>query len=347
MGDKKITINIASGTFIKAILFVSILALLYYIRDIVLVVLFSVVIASGVEPAAKWFQKRRLPRIPSVILIYLLAFLALGSIFYMVIPTMFDEFSSFSGELENYLAMPYEPSVLNEFLSLFPASISELFRDFAMKTTEYVEIFTTGFLGSAAKIFGGALSFVLMIVFSFYLSVQEKGIENFLRVIIPVKHEEYILDLWFRARHKIGLWLQGQFLLGLIVAILCFLGLTILGVKYALTFALLAGIFEIIPVFGPVLSAIPPIVAGLAISPMMALKVIILYIVIQQFENHLIYPLVVRKIIGIPPVLTILALVIGGKLGGILGILLAMPVVTVLVEILNDVDKKKHQAAVI
>ncbi len=347
MGDKKITINISSGTFIKAILFVSLLVLLYYIRDIVLVVLFSVVIASGVEPVARWFQKKKIPRIPAVILIYLLAFLILGSIFYMVIPTMFDEFSSFSGELESYLARPYEPSILNEFLSIFPASVSDLFRDFAMKTSEYVEVFTTGFLGSAAKIFGGALSFILMIVFSFYLSVQEKGIENFLRVIIPIKQEEYVLDLWFRARHKIGLWLQGQLLLGLIVAILCFLGLTILGVNYALTFALLAGIFEIIPVFGPILSAIPPIVAGLAISPMLALKIVILYIIVQQFENHLIYPLVVRKIIGIPPVLTILALVIGGKLGGVFGVLLAMPAVTVLVEVLNDIDKKKHQMSAI
>ena len=124
-----------------------------------------------------------------------------------------------------------------------------------------------------------------------------------------------------------------------------FLGLTILRVEYALTFAFLAAVLEIIPIFGPILAAVPPVAVTFFQSPASALIVAILYIVIQQFENHLIYPLVVRKIIGVPALLAILAIIIGGKLGGFFGIVLAVPVATALKEFLDDVTAKKKLSA--
>lgn len=345
MTDKKITINIATGTIIKVVFTILLLIFLYLTRDLIAVILLSVVIASGVEPAAVWLQKRKIPRTPAVIFIYLITFVAIGLMFYIIIPAIFSEFSSFVVKMDAYFERPAEQNVLDELLAVFPSSISGLLRNFAADASQYLENFKTDFSHGAASLFGGAVSLVLVVVLSFYLSVQEKGIENFLRIIIPIKHEEYIIDLWLRARRKIGLWLQGQFLLGVIIAVLSFLGLSILGIEYALAFALLAGMFELIPVFGPILASIPPIAVALSISPILALKVLILYIVVQQFENHLIYPLVVRKIVGIPPIMTILALVAGAKLAGLIGMLLAVPVVTILVEILNDIDHKKHRAA--
>ncbi len=340
--EKNTTINITSGTFIRAILFLLLVVFLYFIRDLVLVILLSVVIASGVEPAASWFQKRKLPRTAAVIFIYLTAFLFLGAIFYLIVPVIFSEFSSFSSNIELFLEKPSQLNILNDLLSGLPASVSGLFQVFSSQAANYISGFTGGFFHATAKIFGGALSFILTIILSFYLSVQKRGIENFLRIITPVQYEEYIIGLWLRVRTKIGRWLQGQILLGLLVGVLTFLGLTILGVNYALTFALLAGIFELLPVFGPILSAIPPTLIALATNPFLALKIIILYIIIQQFENHLIYPLVVRKVIGLSPVLTIIGLVIGAELAGFMGMLLAVPVIAVIVEILNDIDAKKH-----
>ena len=340
--EKNITINITSGTFIRAILFLLLVVFLYFIRDLVLVILLSVVIASGVEPAASWFQKRKIPRTVAVIFIYLIAFLFLGAIFYLIVPVIFSEFSSFSSNIELFLEKPSQLNILNDLLSGLPASVSGLFQVFSSRAADYISGFTSGFFHATAKIFGGALSFVLIIILSFYLSVQKNGIENFLRIITPVQHEEYIIGLWLRARTKIGRWLQGQVLLGLLVGVLTFLGLTILGVNYALTFALLAGVFELIPVFGPILSAIPPTLIALVTNPLLALKIIILYIIIQQFENHLIYPLVVRKVIGLSPVLTIIGLVIGAELAGFMGMLLAVPIIAIIVEILNDIDAKKR-----
>ncbi|MFC1756974.1 AI-2E family transporter, partial [Patescibacteria group bacterium] len=188
-------------------------------------------------------------------------------------------------------------------------------------------------------------SFVLLIVLSFYFSVQKNGLENFLRIITPAEYEDYALGLWKRSKNKIGKWIQGQILLGILVGMLVYLGLTILQVEYALSFALLAAVFELIPIFGPILASIPPIMLAFLQSPSLGLAVLILFIIIQQFENHLIYPLVVRKIVGIPPILVILSIIIGGSLGGFFGILLAIPVATVVVELLNDVAEKKHGKA--
>jgi len=122
------------------------------------------------------------------------------------------------------------------------------------------------------------------------------------------------------------------------------MGLTILQVEYALTFALLAALFELIPIFGPILAAVPPVMVALLQSPLLAGEVAILYIIIQQFENHLIYPLVVTKIVGVPPMIVILSLIIGAQVGGFFGIILAIPLATLVIEVLEDVDiRKKHQ----
>jgi predicted PurR-regulated permease PerM len=119
-------------------------------------------------------------------------------------------------------------------------------------------------VGTLTTIFGGLLSTVLIIVLSFYFAVQETGIDDFLRVIAPVKYQEYLVSLWKRSQRKIGLWMQGQVILALIVGVLVYLGLTILGVKYALFLAIISALFEIIPVFGPVLGAVPGILVAFA-----------------------------------------------------------------------------------
>ncbi|MFA4890400.1 MAG: AI-2E family transporter [Candidatus Paceibacterota bacterium] len=338
-------INITTGTMIRALLLVFLAFLIYLVRNVMLLTLLSIVIASGVEPAAAWFQKRRVPRVLAVIIIYLVAFLTLGFMFYLVIPPVFSELSDLSANIPTYLEKPFQMKTIHEFLPELPESISQIILGFADSARSFIEKITGGFFHATSVLFGGALSFVFTIVLSFYLSVQEKGIENFLRMIIPLKYEEYAIDLWKRSRDKIGSWMKGQILLGLLIGVMVFLGLTILQVRYAISFAFLAAVFEIIPVFGPVMASIPPIGIALLQSPSLALLVAALFFVVQQFENHLIYPLVVRKVVGISPTIVILVLFIGGKLAGFLGIILAVPLATVLVEFLNDFEKKKRMNA--
>ncbi|MCR4283741.1 MAG: AI-2E family transporter [Parcubacteria group bacterium] len=340
--EKNIIISITSGSILKIIVFVAAVLLLYILRDMVAVILTSVVIASAVEPAARWFENRRIPRVFGVLFVYLISFLIIGAIFVFIIPPVFSDLSGFTETIPSYLNRPFESATFSSFITSIPESLSVAISDLTKVLEASSGKITSGFFQAASAVFGGALSFILIVVISFYLSVQKGGLENFLRIITPDSEEQYVVKLWRRAEQKIGLWLQGQILLGVLVGILVYLGLTILGVKYALVFAIISALFELIPIFGPIMASIPAIGVAFLESPTLGLMVIGLYLVIQQFENHLIYPLVVKKIIGIPPILVILSLVIGGELAGFFGVLLAIPVATVLMELSKDIAERKH-----
>ena len=337
--DKKI--EITTGTIIRAILLILLVVFLYWIREIAAVVLLAVVLASAVDPAARWFTRYRVPRVLSVIFVYLFTFLILVSAFYIVVPPLFSELSDFAVQFPVYFKANISNQYLTRFFPELPLLVSGYFGDIFSAINQPFQNSAGGFLENISSVFGGALSLVLIIVLSFYLAVQKDGIENFLRIIAPREKENYILDLWSRSRTKIGRWLQGQILLGVLVGVLVFLGLTILQVKHALLLAVLSAIFELIPVFGPVMAAIPAVIIAFVQKPILGLLVLAFYVIVQQFENHLIYPLVVKKTVGVNSILAILSLVIGGKIAGLFGFILAVPIAAVLMEILNDIEKNK------
>ena len=155
-----------------------------------------------------------------------------------------------------------------------------------------------------------------------------------------------MLDLWQRSKHKIGLWMQGQLLLGVIMGVLVYLGLTIFGIEHALILAVLAAFFELIPVFGPTFAAVPAVILAFVGGGLTTgLLVIALYVILQQFENHLIYPLVVTKVVGVPPLLVIIGLIVGAKIAGFLGILISVPMVAVLQELVRDFSTRTSFAS--
>lgn len=341
-------IQISSGTIIKSILIVLGFAAIYYLRDIALVVVLAIIIASAVEPGTQKFLKWGVPRIISVLFLYFSALMVLVGIFYFLFLPLLNQSASFLSTLPGYLGelQVWNPLQDSELLSSSSA-IEGFSKNFSLsqivdQINTSVSNLSNGFFSAASTIFGGVLSFLLVIVLSFYLSVESDGVGKFLRIVTPLKNEQYVLDLWRRSQSKIGLWMQGQIILAVIVAMLVFLGLTLLRVENALLLAVIAGIFEIIPLFGPILAAIPAVTLALVSDGLTsALLVIGLYIIIQQFENQLIYPLVVSKIVGVPPLVSILALIVGGKLAGFVGMLISVPIATMLMELLDDVEKHK------
>ena len=378
--SKNLIVNINSGTIIKTIVIFAIVGFLYLMSDLVLVVLASVVIASAIEPLVKWFAKIRVARLPAVIITYAGLFSALIGFFYFFLPTLLNETLNFTNAFPRYFESTavWNPlskekadqsrdiarnvsqglaeskeiaekiSASLEMASLEnnvagnkinkKAGLSDLITGFQ----NVLSHFSSGFVNTVSAIFGGVLSFVLIVVLSFYLAVQEDGVVNFLKVITPLQSEKYVISLWKRSQQKIGYWMQGQILLGVIVGVLIYLGLTILGVKNAILLSVFAAFFEIIPLFGPVIAAIPAVLLSFADGGLTAgLLVVGLYLIIQQFENHLIYPLVVKKVVGVSPILVILALVIGYKLAGFLGVLLSVPIAATITEYFRDVVEGK------
>jgi predicted PurR-regulated permease PerM len=347
--SKESAMSISTGTIVRAVLVLVGFYFFYYIKDVLLVILTAIVVASAVEPGTRWFMRRRIPRVPSVLLIYLAtAAVLVGSIYFFIIPLVTDSYA-FLNNLPSYSETLSQAGAHATSSSAFLGDLSNSFSLPALvdNLNTILTNISSGFLGTIDVAFGGAISFFLIVVLSFYLAMQEDGVGKFLRIIAPIQYEKYVVDLWRRSKEKIGLWMQGQILLALIVAVLVFLGLTLIGIREALVLSFLAGLFEIIPLFGAFLAAAPAVlVATLDGGLSVGLVVAGLFLIVQQFESQLIYPLVVKKVVGVPPIISILALVIGAKLAGFLGVILAVPLAAVAMELLNDYEKRKAREIV-
>lgn len=350
-------INISTGTIIRTILIVVLFILVWFLRDLILVVLTAVVLASAIEPLILFIVRKGLPRLLSLVLVYLVGAALFAGIFYFFVPAVLDDIARLARVAPQYfdLSNYWQPGEdgKSSVANVVAGQVMGI-REGLLQGANVLDIIRGGLeeggtVRTASIFFGGFLSFVLIIVLSFYLSAQERGIENFLRLISPLKSRGYVVDLWKRSQVKIGLWFQGQLILGFLVGVITFLGLSVLGIPSALFLAFLIMIFEIIPVFGPILAAVPAVAIafteGIRVADpglTAAVFIAVFYFIIQQFESHLIYPLVVRKVIGIPPVLVIISLVVGWKIAGFLGILIAVPFTAILMEYLSDVARERR-----
>jgi predicted PurR-regulated permease PerM len=271
------------------------------------------------------------------------------SVFTFVLPPLFSESVSAINSLPKYvktidLLEPLHPDAVSSIKTVFP-NLPDTFAvgDLTGLLAGLIASVSGGVFDTVAGFFGGILGFVLMIVIAFYLSVRDDGVGEFLAVVTPLKHERYVRNLWLRSQHKIGKWMQGQIVLALGVGLLTYIALLIAGVPHPFLLAFVAGIFEFIPIVGMTLAVIPAFfLATLTGGFGLGLIVIGIYILIQQIESHIMYPLVVKKIVGVPPLLVIIALIAGAQLAGLAGALLAVPISVALMEFINDVEERKR-----
>ncbi|MSR73208.1 AI-2E family transporter [Candidatus Parcubacteria bacterium] len=341
-----ITFHISTASVVKTIVVILLFVIIYLLRDLVLVLLAAIVVASSIEPITKWFIARKVPRLPSVIVIYFsMAAIIIGTFYFLVVPLL-NESSSFITTLPQYIDKGSQTIQENSFIQSAPIfkqlSSTFTFDNFSNEGSKIIAKLAGGFWNTIGVVFGNLLNFCLIIILSFYLSVQENGVGKFLKIISSRRYEKYIVGLWKRAEVKIGLWMQGQLILVAIIAVIVYLGLSLFGIRHALLLAMLAGLFELIPLFGPILAAIPAVLIGF-VDGGLSLGLIVLgfFLIVQQFENQLIYPLVVKKVVGVSPIIVIIALVAGAQLGGFLGLLLSVPLAAVIMEFINDLEQDK------
>lgn len=339
-------LDITTASWVRAAIVVVLVYVIFLIKGFILVLITSVVIASAIEPVAVWAKKRNIPRLPTIFLVYLFSALGLAGLFYFLLLPLVGEVASFTKTLGIYFNSINSGGILSEMFrnqNVFsgfdtPAVVREL----STYLNSLSSFLSQGVFSSLSLVFGGILNFLLILVLSFYLVAQEDGISKFLKMIVPLKHEGYAVGLWRRSQAKIGLWMQGQLLSSAMIMILVYIGLILVGVPHALLLAVLAGVFELIPLFGATLAAIPAIfIAYISGGMTPALIITGVYVLIQQLEGNLIYPLVMKKMIGVSPMVSIMALVIGGTLAGFLGVLVSVPVATALMEFISDFEARK------
>ena len=341
------SISVTTGTMVRAVLVIVGVFLFWYMRDLVLVILTSIIIASFVESAVPHFARIGIGRVFGIVIVYAVGILILAGMFYLFAPLLITEIYNFSTALSTYVPGVY---FLNYFQSEafsgakdVVASLSNNLSLSSLATVSkaFVANLSGGFFSTLSVAFGSIFNVFMIVLISFYLSIQEKGIENFLRLILPMKYEEYVVDLWNRSSRKIALWVKGQLLLGFVVGVLVYLVLSLLGIQYALLLAIIAGVMELIP-YGVIVALIPAISfsyfsGGISSAVMVGGA----YLIIHQFEVFLFAPLIIKKIVGLSPIVIILAALIGYELASIWGMVLAIPLTILLVEFTNDIEKNK------
>lgn len=348
--SKDFHVTITTGTILTTLAIVAGAYLFWLLRDLALLLLTAIIIASAVEPGVAFFIRYRIPRFIAATLVYVIAFGSAFSLIYFFFPPIITDATNFISAAPQYLeALNIEesfPSFASEAsVARAPTTADSFIRSLLSLQSVFISG-SSGALQLLITFFGGIFSLILVIVLSFYFALQDTGVDDFLRMILPARHEEYAVDLWKRSQKKIGLWMQGQVLLSVIVGILVYLGLLILGIPYALLLAVFTAMAEIIPIFGSIAAgAVAVIVAFSTGGVPLAIIVAGLYVVVNQFESNLIYPLIVKKIVGIPPLLVIVALIAGYTLAGFLGVLLSVPVAAVALEFISDFDKRKRRTA--
>ena len=341
-------IRIAPGSVLQVLVILAGAYALWILRDLALLVLTAIVIASAIEPGIVFLVRYKIPRVLGTLLMYLFVIGGIFCIIYFFFPPIIGDAEAFLSSVPQYLNTLNLPASLSGTAGISSNSATNQAQSIINTLLSFRDAFTNTSQGAVQLVstfFGGIFSLFLVVILSFYFAVQETGVEDFLRLIAPTRHEEYIADLWKRAQRKIGLWMQGQILLSLIIGILVYLGLVVMGVKYALLLSVFTAIAEIIPIFGSLLAggaaaAVAYTQGGFAFAFIVAG----LYVVVNQFEVNLIYPLVVKKVVGLPPVLVIIALIAGGELAGFLGAVLAVPLAAAALEFLNDLDRGKRGA---
>ncbi len=338
-------IRVTTDTFVRAVLIALAVYLLFVLRDIVLLILAAIVIASFVESGVRAFARMKVGRLMAVPIIYTVVIAILFAIFYAFVPIIFRELSGVITLISKYLPSSSTLDTQSiEGASQFVSNISKntSIPDLLANVKSVASSFSQGATSIIGSTFGGVVNLILVLVMSFYLSIQERGIHTFLRIITPAKHERYVIDLWVRTQRKIGLWFQGQLILGLVIAAITFVVLTLLGVKYAFLIAIISGIAELIP-FGLTFAAIPAVLfAVIDGGVLLGFKILVFYIVLQQIENYVLGPAIVKRVVGIPPLIVLVSFLIGITLAGFWGALLAMPIAVFVLEYLGDVEKSKY-----
>lgn len=346
--------NITGGTIAKVICGILVFLALAKLHGLLLSVLVAVVIASFMEPMIAFFIRRGSRRGTSVFFSYTIIIFAFSAFVLLALPPLvketFSALNSLPGTIKTAdILNPIQKSLYVSAKRVFPDIPSTIsMEDLISLITASFSDFAGGIFDGVTRFFGGIISLVLVLVLAVYLSIEDRGVARFLGLITPRQYEVYTINLWGRVQQKIGKWIQGQFMLMGLVFLMMLVGLSIckifLGdqIQHIFLLSLLAGLLEFIPVVGIFVATIVAFLFTLIKGGLgVALIVVALFTVIHQIESHVIYPVVMKKVTGVPPLLVIISLIAGVELAGFVGVILSIPVAVLIVEYLDDHTRRK------
>lgn len=312
----KVEISFKSITYAIGLILLLIVA--WKIQGVLFALFIAYILMSGSAPLVDWLSKNGVNKALAIGLTYLLAIGFLAVLLFIALPPLIEETRDFILKM---------PTYVNEIVATFnrgsvPGITPENLTDIVSRRLDTA---LSNLLQVVLNVFSLFVTFITVAVFTFYLLLERDRVKKKFSLLFPHSVRERVQNLSHKIEVKLGAWVRGLVVLMFAVGLATFIGLSILGVEFALPLAVIAGLLEIIPVMGPIVAAIPAVIIAFSENPILGIATIALYILIQQLENNILVPKIMEKAIGLSPLITIFALLVGGTLFGIIGALLSVP----------------------
>jgi predicted PurR-regulated permease PerM len=319
----------------------------YLVRDVLLLIYVSGLLAVGFSPIVRLIERQkalpigtqRFPRWLAILVLYLILIGALTGIGFMVFPPLANQaqqfWAAFPDMFERVQDFLIGKGLLKEHYTLTEAVKR------APATGGGEAVGTV--LGAVVGVVGGLFGLLTILILTFYILIEADSLQRTMLHLFPASDRTRVAAVSREITIKVSAWLGGQLLLGAIIGITSAIGLWLLGIPFFYVLALISGVGELIPVVGPFLSAIPAIAVAATVSINKVLLVILFFVLQQQFENHVLVPKVMQRQVGVSPVTVIVALLIGGKLLGIVGAILAVPTAAILQVVILEIMASREK----
>lgn len=309
-------IEISHRTIVFAILSLLFLGFIFLVREIILQLFVALLLMTIFDPLVNRIAKIKIPRSIAVLIVYILFIGILGGVVAAIAPVVIDQTTRFVNALPGYLVnVGITRDLSDKVVAGFLTTVGDVPGEILRLTY---------------SLFSNFLSVVTVLAFAFYMLLSRNKLDDQLGIFFGDEKKKELGRVINKLEYRLGGWARGEFTLMFAVGLGNYIGYLLLGIPFALPLAILAGLFEIIPIIGPIVSAIPGIIIGLGISPLMGLGVAGMAFLVQQLENYVLVPKIMEKSVGVSPIVTLIAITVGARLAGFVGVIISVPVVITL-----------------
>lgn len=324
MKPKKI--EISHKNIIFTIIFLLGLAILWQIRTLIVLLFISFVLMEALNPAVTRLEKYKIPRPLGIFILYIIILGVISFVVAGIVPILTEQTTG--------LIQTLPQAVKN--IKIFGSDPIDLSSQFKI-----LENIPGGIAKIAISVVSNVVSGFVVLFLTFYLLLEKKNFSKYGHDVFGEKGKEKMVAIIEQLEARLGSWVNAEFFLMTIIGILSYIGYSILGLRYAVPLAIFAGLLEAVPSIGPTVATALAALVGFTVSPLTGILAIVVGTVIQQLENNIIVPRIMKQTVGFNPLITILLIASGAKLGGVIGAILALPLFLTLQTIFKVLIEKK------
>ncbi len=333
-GKQVTKFEVSWTTLWQLLLFIALAIVFFQAAGVWAALLGAIVISLGIDPVVGFLERKGVHRFLGTLMVFIVGIGIIVTAVYFLVPTLVTQVGAFISQFNDVISKFFGISIPHSAIKTLSENVSQILQSITSGGV-------SGVGGTISKFLQNVLYVAAAFVIGFYLSVEKDGPERLMRAILPDTYEGAVLTVFGRFARKIRRWLATQIGLSLFIGTMVALGMWILHVPYALTLGLLAALFELLPVIGPLLSGTVAFFIAVSQSPLLGLYVVIFFVVLQELEAHVVIPLVMGRTMRVHPVMVLISLLAGAKVAGTAGVLLAVPLALIAQETFNYFSEQK------